>query len=152
MNSFTYPVDRVRNDLMFYFVSRNSDGNNPIYKVVTYVPVQRYGIHYYNLGLADYDVDTGQYNDIVISNNGDMRKILTTVVSTLPIFFGEHPDKIVHIEGSDQTRKDYYHKLINDYWYRIQELYFVEGCNNGTVEIFQKGMKYEFILISLKKV
>jgi hypothetical protein len=151
MSLLTYPVVRIDGKLTFYFVSKNPFSGNPIYKVVTYGPLIRYGVVYYSLGFGDYDEITGLSNDKAISNNGDMRKILGTVVSTLKIFFSEHPYEVVHIEGSDQTRKDYYHKLINDYWYNIQELYLVEGCNNGVVEVFQKGMKYEFILISLKK-
>lgn len=145
-----YPLRRIDGELIFYFVSLNDQGSNPIFKIITYKPVDKYGIRYYNLGFGDYNKDTGLPDDRVTSNNGDMRKILETVVSTLKFFFQEHPDKIVHIDGSDQTRRDYYHKLINDYWYRIQEFYFVQGCNRGVTEIFQKGMKYEFILISLK--
>ena len=151
MSLLTYPVVRIGNELIFYFMSINPYGCNPVYKVIMYVPLSIYGENYYNLGFGDYDKDTGLFDDKAISNNGDMRQILGTVVSTLGIFFGEHPDKTVHLNGSDQTRKDYYHKLINDYWYRIQELYLVQGCNHGITEIYQKGMKYEFILISLKK-
>lgn len=151
MSLLTYPVIRIGNELIFYFVSKNPYGCNLIHKVIMYVPLTVYGANYYNLGFGDYDKDTGLFDDKAISNNGDMRQILATVVSTLSIFFEEHPDKTVHLNGSDQTRKDYYHKLINDYWYRIQELYLVQGCSNGITEIFQKGMTYEFILISLKK-
>src|SRR5690242_10486127 len=113
MSSFKYPVSRVSGRLIFYFVSLNDHGSNPVLKIITYEPVDRYGVRYYNLGFGDYGNDIGLLDDKVISNNGDMRKVLETVVSTLKFFFQEHPEKIVHIEGSDQTRKDYYHKLIN---------------------------------------
>lgn len=151
MSSFTYPVGRVEGRLIFYFVSLNDQGNNPVFKIVTYEPIDRYGVRYHNLGFGDYSKDTGLPDDKTITNNGDMRMVLETVVSTLKFFFQEYPNETVHIDGSNQARKDYYHKLINDYWYRIQEHYLVRGCNEGVVEIFQKGMKYEFILISLKK-
>lgn len=79
-----------------------------------------------------------------------MRKVLSTVVATLPVFFKKHPDKKVHVGGSTDTRKLYYHKLVRDYYTLIAEHYFVEGCIGGAIMPFEKGMEYEFILMSLK--
>lgn len=143
-----YPVTRIENKLIFYFQSRNPLGENPILKFVTYTPYNRDGETYYNLGFADYDPNSKEVSDTAVSNNGDMRKILATVVSTLKTFFKEKPHETVHIDGSDRVRRAYYHKLIVDYWNRIEELYVVKGRTLGKIERFQKGKIYEFILIS----
>lgn len=80
-----------------------------------------------------------------------MRKVLRTVVSTLDIFFKKHPEKMVHITGSDKARNNYYQKLVKDYGKQITMRYSVRGCNLGKIEDFQPGKPYEFILVSLKK-
>jgi hypothetical protein len=148
MNLPVYPVTRIENKLIFYFQSRNAFGENPVLKVVTYVMYFKHGTPYYNLGFGDYDPKTNEVFDQTVTDNGDMRKILATVVSTLEIFFQEKPHETVHIDGSDRVRRAYYHKLIADYSNLIAELYVVRGRSSGKIELFQKGKSYEFILIS----
>ena len=87
MSLHTYPLNRIDNDLRFYFVSMNSEGENRVIKIVAYEQVTKYNITYYNLGFGDLNPDTGEVDDEAESNNGDVRKILSTVVSTLPYFF-----------------------------------------------------------------
>jgi hypothetical protein len=152
MNSPVYPVIRIDNKLIFYFESRNPFGENPVLKVVRYSMFHTHGATYYNLGFADYDPENNEISDTAVSDNGDMRKILATVVSTLKIFFQEKPYEIVHINGSDQVRRAYYHKLIVDYSKLIEELYIVKGRSLERIEPFQKGKSYEFILISRREV
>jgi hypothetical protein len=151
MNQPVYLVTRVDNKLIFYFESRNSFGKNPVLKVIRYVMFHKHGASYYNLGFGDYDPGNNQLSDTTISDNGDMRKILATVVSTLKIFFAENPDEIVHIDGSDHIRRAYYHKLIVDYSDLIETFYVVKGRSLGKIEPFQKGKSYEFILISRRE-
>jgi hypothetical protein len=127
MNVPVYPITRINNDLTFYFQSRGPFGENPIAKIVTYTPIYKYGVTYYNLGFGDYDPENNEVFYTTVSNNGDMRKILATVVSTLKIFFQEKPDEIVHIDGSDSVRRAYSHKLIIDYAPLIEEHYVVKG-------------------------
>jgi hypothetical protein len=40
----------------------------------------------YNLAFGDKDVDTGEINDLAISNNGDSEKVLRTCLN---IFWGD---------------------------------------------------------------
>jgi hypothetical protein len=148
MNLPVYPVIRLDNKLIFYFESLNPFGDNPVLKVVTYTPYYKHGALYYNLGFGDYDFQNNDFSDTAVSNNGDMRKIFATVVSTLKTFFKEKPHETVHIDGSERIRRAYYHKLIADYWNLVEELYIVKGRTFGKVERFQKGKIYDFILIS----
>jgi hypothetical protein len=149
MNLPVYPVTRIENELIFYFESRNPFGENPVFKLVTYALCHKHGDTHYNLGFGDFDPESNGVCDTAVSNNGDMRKILATVVSTLETFFKEKPHETVHIDGSDRIRRAYYHKLIVDYSNLIEELYVVKGRALGKIERFQKGKTYEYILISL---
>jgi hypothetical protein len=146
----TYPLEEVDTKLQFSFVSADTEGENRIIKIIAYDVIKKHKVIYYNLGFGDLDAKTGEVDDEVESNNGDMRKILSTVVSTLPRFFQVHPTKKIHMDGSTLLRKQYYHKLVRDYHQRIAEHYLVEGCLNGTVERFDEKKEYDFLLISLK--
>lgn len=143
-----YPVTRIENKFIFLFQSRNPFGENPVIKVISYALYYKDGDMYYNLGFGDLDPESHEVSDTTVSNNGDMRKILATVVSTLKTFFKEKPHETVLINGSDRIRRAYYHKLIVDYWNLIEELYLIKGRASGKIERFQKGKNYEFILIS----
>ena len=139
MNLKDYPVVRVDNKLIFIFESTNSFGLNPIFKIITYAVINKSGVKYYNLGFGDYNADTGLSDDTAISNNGDMRRVLSTVASTLKIFFEERPHETVLISGSDPIRNYYYQKLVHDYEPHVQELYCIQGCKNGIYRAFSKG-------------
>jgi len=150
MNLTTYPFERENNELQFSFISINSEGENRVIKIIAYDIINKDKAIYYNLGFGDLNLETGEVDNESESNNGDMRKIFSTVVSTLPYFFEVHPTKKVHLDGSSSIRKRYYHKLVRDYYERIKEHYLVEGCLDGKIELFVPGTEYDFILISLK--
>ncbi|MEI9919782.1 MAG: hypothetical protein WDO14_13435 [Bacteroidota bacterium] len=135
----------------FTFESNNPEGDNPVTKVVLYVPLFRQGRKYYNLEFGDYNRTTGRTDDLVVTDNGDMRKVLKTVASTLEMFFEDFPDKVVHIDGSNSIRRAYYHKLIKDYYNFIVPLFDVHGHTKGKLEAFQLGIEYEFIVVSKHK-
>lgn len=106
------------------------------------------GTEYFNLEFGDYDLRTDEFDDVVVTDNGDMRKVLKTVASTLEYFFDEFPKKKVCIDGSDPRRHAYYHKLIRDYCKFITPLYKVSGSINGKLKTFKSGVEYDFIVVS----
>lgn len=150
MTPDTYALEREGNKLQFSFVSADSEGENRVIKIIAYDIVKKHKVTYYNLGFGDLNTETMEVDDEAESNNGDMRKVLSTVVSTLPLFFELHPSKKVHLDDSTLLRKQYYHKLVRDYYRRITEHYVVEGCLDDIVEPFDVKKEYDFILISLK--
>jgi hypothetical protein len=118
--------------------------------VVGYVPIIVMGrqIEYFNLEFGDYNIRNDQLDDLAVTDNGDMRKVLKTVASTLEYFFDRFPGKMVRIDGSDQRRHAYYHKLIRDYYKFITPLYNVKGSINGSLRKFKAGMEYDFIVVT----
>ncbi|HEX8061127.1 MAG TPA: hypothetical protein VF473_09345 [Cyclobacteriaceae bacterium] len=77
------------------FVSYNKHGTNPVIKMVDYVPIMQFGRKYYNLEFGDYRVEKDDIDDIVVTDNGDMRRVLKTVAMTLETFFDELPNEEV---------------------------------------------------------
>ena len=45
----------------------------------------------YNLAFGDKNHETGEIDDLVISNNGDSEKVLSTVVATIYAFTDKYP-------------------------------------------------------------
>ncbi|MDO5969701.1 hypothetical protein Q4Q35_07765 [Flavivirga aquimarina] len=87
-----------------------SKGHKSIIKAIEYTPVaKRKGKVIYNLGFGDYNEDNGNIFDYSNSNNGDMRKVFSTVLNTIPKFFKENEDAAIWVQGSDS--KDDFKKL-----------------------------------------
>lgn len=79
-----------------------SDGVKKIIKAIEYTPIQVMGNRtVFNLGFGDYDEERGTIIDDVNSNNGDMRIVFNTVLSTVPLFFAKNEDAVIIISGSD---------------------------------------------------
>ncbi len=60
---------------VFEFVSIGQKGKIP--KIVQYTPTNYKDL--YNLGFGDKNIETGEIDDSVISNNGDSEKVLATL-------------------------------------------------------------------------
>ncbi len=45
-----------------------------------------------NLGFGDKDLQTGEVDDTVISDNGDSQKVLATVAATVYAFTDKYPE------------------------------------------------------------
>ena len=59
----------------------------------------------FNLAFGDFDLATGQFNDLVDSNNGDHYAVLNTVLSTIPAFFERNPNATMMVQGSDSKQE-----------------------------------------------
>ncbi|GAA3654264.1 DUF6934 family protein [Flavivirga jejuensis] len=89
--------------IQYLFESR---GHKSIIKAIEYTPVaKRNGKVIYNLGFGDYDEENGNIFDDSNSNNGDMRKVFSTVLNTIPKFFKENEEASIWIQGSDSAHK-----------------------------------------------
>lgn len=59
---------------------------------------------FYNLAFGDKNLETGDINDKVISNNGDSEQVLATVVSAVFAFTDTYKDTWVYATGSTKSR------------------------------------------------
>ncbi|MEN8191474.1 MAG: hypothetical protein ABFS12_01575 [Bacteroidota bacterium] len=81
-----------------------SVGKNSIIKAIEYTYVRKIsGRKVFNLGFGDYDEEDGTINDDSNSNNGDMRKVFSTVLNTVSKFFTENNDSAIWVQGSDSA-------------------------------------------------
>ncbi len=139
---------QTENDLHFFeFVSIGTKGN--IKKIVHYSKVSIDNI--YNLAFGDYDEVTNDINDSIVTNNGDSRKVLATVVSTIYAFTGKYPDFWVFATGSNEVRTRLYRMGITNNLEELQKDFFVYGMKeNEILEDLIVGEDYLGFLITRK--
>lgn len=131
---------------VFEFVSIGQKGKIP--KIVQYSPTNYKDL--YNLGFGDKNIETGEIDDIVISNNGDSEKVLATVVATLYAFIDKHKESMVYATGSTKSRTRLYRMGISKYLEEIKEDFEVYGELENGWEEFRKDVEYEAFLVKLK--
>lgn len=86
MNLDKYTLTATSNRTTFKFKSIGTNGIIP--KIIEF---QETGIeNYFNLAFGDLNIETGDFNDLVASNNGDSEKVLATIVKALLDFLEAH--------------------------------------------------------------
>jgi hypothetical protein len=131
---------------VFEFVSVGTNGKIP--KIVQYTPTNYKDL--YNLGFGDKNIETGEIDDAVISNNGDSEKVLATVVATLYAFIDKHNDAMIYATGSTKSRTRLYRMGITKYLEEIKEDFDIFGELENGWEEFRKDVEYEAFLVKLK--
>ncbi|MCF0054429.1 DUF6934 family protein [Dyadobacter sp. CY356] len=115
---------QTENELHFFeFTSKGNKGN--IRKIVQYTKIGDENI--YNLAFGDYDNKTKEINDKIVTNNGDGRKVLATVVSTLYAFTEKYPTKWVFATGSNSVRTRLYRMGITNNLTELKKDFYVYG-------------------------
>ena len=82
-----YDVEISNSYATFDFIIEGHLGK--IDKVINYTEISE-GV--YNLGFGDKNLVTGEVDDEIVTNNGDMTKILTTVAYNIYIFTEKNPN------------------------------------------------------------
>ncbi len=89
---------------VFEFISEGPNGL--IYKLIQFQDTNQPNV--YNLAFGDKNSETGELDDLAVSNNGDTDKVLATVVAALYAFFDKYPDAFVYATGSTSARTRLY--------------------------------------------
>ena len=102
----------------------------------------------YNVALLDVLSDGA--SDINVSNSGDMRVILATVMRILTDYVVAFPERKIFLIGSDEEgkRMSVYHRAIREYYSVLQEIFVIEGFINERVkEPFNPLNSYQAFLV-----
>ena len=142
MSGITYPI-KEEDELNFSFVSEGPKGK--IQKLVNYSPMSQV---MFNLGFGDRIGDTLTFDDKVVSDNHDPRKVFSTVIQTLELFFEKHPGLFVHIRGSTPERTRIYHWIIKNNLEKYKTKYEFWGLVGLLWEEFNPNKQYERFIIN----
>jgi len=88
------------------------------------------------------DLDDGQIDDAVVSNNADLVKIMNTIASTLYSFTEQYPGSKVYIEPVDKKRSNLYHHIFRRRFGEIQPLFIIKGLTAGGWKDYLPGNRY----------
>lgn len=130
---------------VFHFVSTGHKGQ--ILKLVLFQPI---GKNLYNLVLADYDQEKNNWSDMSNSNNGDLPKVLSTVVHISHYFLTANPESIVYLEANTPSKNILYNRIIYNNIQDISAHFTIWGNKDGEQAPFELGILYDSFYIYLK--
>ena len=130
-----------------------SVGRNEIKKVVEFVPLKAKNV--VNLGFGDLLPD-GSFDDEANSNNGDMLKVLATVVYILKHYTSQHPEIMVFFTGSTKERTRLYTRIIRTYYSLFTKEFVLYGIigtdrDNETI-LFDAEAELEYLAFLIKRI
>jgi hypothetical protein len=146
MNLPKYDILPDETNHIYEFISKGKNGK--IYKMVKFQETNLTDV--YNLGFGDKDPLTEEIDDMVVSDNGDMEKVLATVISIIYVFTEKFPDKWVFIQGSSPVRTRLYRIIITKYLNLIKKDFFLKCWLNGEWEDFLPNVIYQGFAIKRK--
>ena len=94
---------------------------------------------------------TGEIDDKVVSNNGDMEKVLATIVAAVYSFTDRFPEAWIYAEGSTPARTRLYRINIVKYLFAINEDFDLRCLLNGEWEEFNPSVDYQGFVVKRKK-
>lgn len=137
-----YPYLSSKNNTWFFFESEGTRGKIP--KVVAF---RDYGNNIWNIGFGE--LRQGKIQDLVISNNQDIVRVMNTVAHIIYIFFETHPEAILQIRPVDEKRKRLYNGIFQRRFAEIDKKFRVVGTREEMDEPYSPKQFYDKLEISL---
>jgi hypothetical protein len=115
-----------------------SIGKKEIPKIVYFQEIES---KMYNLVLTDVDFQTNSLSDTATSNNGDLPKIMATVVHILFAFLNSTPDACVILEGNTTSKQKLYNRLVSNNYEELNDLIDIKIPSKKGLVYYQIGDK-----------
>jgi hypothetical protein len=148
MNEPSYELTVLKEAHRFDFLSI---GWTAIHKAVIFFTTKAPQV--YNVVLADILAD-GELDIYSVSNNGDMKFILSTVHKAIIHFLTLNPEAVICFTGSTEGRTRLYQIAISSNLEALEENFNIFGTlkKEGFPEAFCKGRIYDHFFICRKNV
>lgn len=142
-----YELKAEQSLMVFEFVSEGPKGQIP--KLIKFSETALKG--FYNLAFGDKNLEAGEIDDAVVSNNGDSEQVLSTVISAVYAFTDRERDAWVYATGSTKSRTRLYRIGITKYLDEVRQDFLLYGLINGEWELFDKEVDYTAFVVKRKK-
>lgn len=119
----------------YHFLSK---GKKPVEKIVEFAPLDIENI--YNLGFGDLMPD-GSIDDRANTNNGDIIKVLSTVIYILRDFTIENPKSRIVFSGSTKERTALYQRIIKTYFEDFSKEFFITALEGPSGQTKRSGIR-----------
>ena len=134
----------------YTFVSK---GKTRIEKLVVFAPTPVKNI--FNLGFGDL-LDDGTIDDTANSNNGDLIKVLATVIQILKEFTREYPYAKVVFSGSTPARTALYRRILKAYYPTFSKEFIISAlveAPTGFCEVpFDHSAKEKYLAFFVQRI
>jgi len=141
-----YSIKAEETYTVFEFISEGPKG--AIRKLIQFQETNETNL--YNLAFGDKSNETGQLDDLAVSNNADSEKVLATVVSALYAFFDKHPEAFVYATGSTDARTRLYRMGITKFYEEMLVDFYLYGQVGDEFYEFEIGTAYKGFLAERK--
>lgn len=144
----SYRIKESEDGLWYEFDSKNQD--KIVRKAIGYYLFVENNKEYAELSFGDLRED-GNIDLKIVSDNKDIKFVISTVITTVYRFFELYPNKNVVFTGSSASRNRLYRAVIGKLFEEGQSYFDIYGINfDNSLEIFQKNKDYLAFQISLK--
>jgi hypothetical protein len=148
MKNAPYPFTSI-DGRTFFFISK---GKTNITKVVEFTATEDENIM--NLGFGDV-MPEGNYDDIVISDNGDLVKVMTTVVHIVLYFTMVSPFVKIIFIGSSPARMRLYRRVLDGYHNEFKKMFSITASVKHDVfleeVVYKPGSPDNYISLFVKR-
>ncbi len=141
-----YELKAEKSLMVFEFISEGPKGQIP--KLIKFSETTLKG--FYNLAFGDKNLETGEIDDTVVSNNGDSEQVLATVVSAVYSFTEQENEAWVYATGSTKSRTRLYRMGITKHFDEVKQDFSVFGLLDGEWEDFTKEIDFTAFLVRRK--
>ena len=138
-----YDYYASNNKTRFFFESVGTQGT--ITKVIEF---RHRETERWNLGFGD--LKNGKIDDLVITNNHDVAKIIGTVAEAIFDFFGEYPKATLIIQPIDEKRKKLYNYVFQHRFKEIEPMFEIRGLVGKKSESYSTEKFYDSFEINRK--
>lgn len=104
----------------------------------------------YNLVLLDYDLESKTWSDETVSDNGDIVRIMATIVHIIYLFLNKNKKALVFFKGNTDSRQKLYNRIIHNYFSELSEKFVIWGSVEETQELVKLNKYYQEFYISIK--
>ena len=129
-----------------------STGRRPVKKIVEFTPLAFKNL--YNLGFGDLLAD-GKIDDKVNSNNGDIAKVLSTVIHIVKDFTETNPEAKIAFKGSTTERTAFYQRIIKTYLNSFKKEFLISALEGPVSKpkeaVFDPEYKEAYLAFFVKR-
>jgi hypothetical protein len=116
-------------------------------KIIIYEGFQNENLFYLAFGDVTH---FNRIDDRVITNNGDIEKVISTIIKSLYTFTDNRPDALILITSNRENRTRLYRSAFSKYIDELQKDFSVHGYLNKKWNPFEKNVNYSIFLIKRK--
>jgi hypothetical protein len=145
MNYEAYELSANTENTRFQF---QSIGKRGIFeKVILLTPLSE---TIFNLALLDFNSVSREYDDLSVTDNGDMPLVLATAFAGIRLFMNSNPNKSVYFTGSTLPRTRLYQIAISKVYNPQNDEFIIYGRRNDIWRSFELNQNYDSFLIVKK--